>query len=113
MSKKREKLVQMTLDEIKRAHQHGDYGKTDWKRVEALTDEEIEEAVRNDPDAAPLLDKDFWKNAKIVKPRNKVDIHMRLDPDIVEFFKKEGPGYQSRINAVLRTYMEARKGNQA
>ena len=44
---------------------------------------------------------------------NKVDIHMRLDPDIVEFFKKEGPGYQSRINAVLRTYMEARKGNQA
>ena len=62
---KKEKLVRMTLDEIQQAHQRGDYGKTDWKRVEALTDEEIEEAVRNDSDAAPLLDKDFWKNAKI------------------------------------------------
>ncbi|MFB3786416.1 MAG: BrnA antitoxin family protein [bacterium] len=102
----------MTLAEIKQAHQRGDYGKTDWKRVEALTDEEIEEAVRGDPDAAPLLDQDFWKRAKIVKPRNKVDIHMRLDPDIVEFFKKEGPGYQSRINAVLRSYVEACKGNR-
>ena len=53
------------------------------------------------------------ENAKIVKPRNKVDIPMRLDPDIVEFFKKEGPSYQTRIHAVLRTCMKARTGNRA
>lgn len=109
---KKEKIVRFTAEELDDRRRRGLPTGTDWKRVEALTDEEIEEAVRNDPDSAPLLDKDFWKHAKIVKPRNKVDIHMRLDPDIVEFFKKEGPGYQSRINAVLRTYVEACRGNR-
>jgi hypothetical protein len=41
-------------------------GKTDWKRVDALTDEEIQRAVREDPDAAPIVDKAWFKMAKIV-----------------------------------------------
>ncbi|MCA3659662.1 MAG: BrnA antitoxin family protein, partial [Methylobacterium sp.] len=36
-------------------------------------------------------------------------ISIRLDPDVLEFFKKDGPGYQGRINAVLRHYMAEKK----
>ena len=79
-------------------------GKTDWAVVDALTDEEIEAAVRNDPDAVPL---DFnWDEAVLVIPSKKKAISIRVDEDVLDFFKKEGDGYQRRINAVLRSYMQ-------
>ena len=79
-------------------------GKTDWARVDALTDEDIERAVANDPDAAPL-DID-WSDAVLVIPTRKKAISIRVDEDVLDFFKKEGDGYQRRINAVLRSYMQ-------
>ena len=79
-------------------------GKTDWARVASLTDEEIEAAVRDDPDAAPL-DVD-WSQAVLVVPPRKKAISIRVDPDVLDYFKKEGAGYQRRINAVLRSYVE-------
>jgi uncharacterized protein (DUF4415 family) len=81
-------------------------GKTDWAAVDALTDEQIKEAVRNDPDAVPL---DFdWANAVLVIPPKKRAISIRLDEDVLDFFKAEGAGYQRRMNAVLRSYMQGR-----
>lgn len=79
-------------------------GKTDWAAVDALTDEEITQAVANDPDAVPL-DID-WSDAVLVVPPKKQAISIRLDEDVLTFFKKEGDGYQRRINAVLRSYMQ-------
>ncbi len=79
-------------------------GKTDWARVDALTDEDIAKAVANDPDAAPL-DID-WSDAVLVMPAKKKAISIRVDEDVLDFFKKEGDGYQRRINAVLRSYMQ-------
>jgi uncharacterized protein (DUF4415 family) len=79
-------------------------GKTDWARVDALTDEDIAKAVANDPDAAPL-DID-WSNAVLVTLQRKKAISIRVDEDVLDFFKKEGSGYQRRINAVLRSYMQ-------
>ena len=79
-------------------------GKTDWARVDALTDEEIAKAVANDPDAAPI-DID-WSDAILVMPSKKKAISIRVDEDVLDFFKKEGDGYQRRINAVLRSYMQ-------
>ena len=79
-------------------------GKTDWARVDALTDEDIEKAIANDPDAAPL-DID-WSDAVLVIPARKKAISIRVDEDVLDFFKKEGEGYQRRINAVLRSYMQ-------
>jgi uncharacterized protein (DUF4415 family) len=79
-------------------------GKTGWARVDALTDEDIEKAVANDPDAAPL-DID-WSDAVLVIPARKKAISIRVDEDVLDFFKKEGEGYQRRINAVLRSYMQ-------
>jgi uncharacterized protein (DUF4415 family) len=79
-------------------------GKTDWATVDALTDEEIEAAVRNDPDAVPL---DFnWEEAVLVIPPKKKAISIRVDEDVLDYFKRGGDGYQRRINAVLRSYMQ-------
>ena len=83
-------------------------GVTDSERLQALSDEDIAKAVASDPDAAPF-DID-WSQAELVIPRRKVAISIRLDEDILDFFKHAGTGYQSRINAVLRTYMRAKEG---
>ena len=76
---------------------------TDWERVAALTDQEVERAIAEDPDAAPVLDEAFWRNAEILDPRHeKSTITMHVDDDVLDFFMGGGPGYQSRMNAVLR-----------
>lgn len=77
---------------------------TDWARFDALTDEDIARAVAEDPDAAPL-DID-WSDAKVYFPRGKQAMSLRIDPDVLAFFKATGKGYQTRMNAVLRTYVE-------
>ena len=80
-------------------------GKTDWARVDALTDEDITKAIANDPDWAGLEDID-WSDAVLVMPARKKAISIRVDEDVLDFFKKAGDGYQRRINAVLRSYMQ-------
>src|SRR5437764_14476315 len=82
-------------------------GKTDWKRVDALTDQDIEAAIRSDPDAAPLLDESWFRRARIVLPERKVPVSMRLNRYVLDWFKRQGKGYQSRINAVLEAYVRA------
>lgn len=86
-------------------------GKTDWVTVDALTDKEIEEAVRNDPDAVPL-DVD-WSEAVLVIPPKKTAISIRVDEDVLEYFRKDGAGYQRRMNAVLRSYMQQKRKKRA
>jgi uncharacterized protein (DUF4415 family) len=86
-------------------------GKTDWARVDATTDEEIERAVRSDPDAVPL-DID-WSKAVVVIPPKKKAISIRVDEDVLNYFKKQGSGYQRRMNAVLRFYVEQKRRKRA
>jgi uncharacterized protein (DUF4415 family) len=84
--------------------------KTDWRRLRSMTDEEIRQAIIDDPDAQPT-DEDFWKDARLVMPRCKETVTMRLDADLLEWFRKER-GYQTRINAILQAYMNAHAGNR-
>jgi uncharacterized protein (DUF4415 family) len=79
-------------------------GRTDWARLDRLADEDIAKAVANDPDAAPI-DVD-WSDAVLIVPAKKKAISIRVDEDVLDFFKREGEGYQRRINAVLRSYMQ-------
>lgn len=79
-------------------------GKTDWARVDSLTDDDIAKAVADDPDAAPI-DID-WSKATLVHQNKKKAISIRIDEDVLDFFKRDGDGYQGRMNAVLRSYME-------
>jgi uncharacterized protein (DUF4415 family) len=74
--------------------------KTDWARLRALKDKDI------DTSDIPELTDDFFKKA-VLWPGTKKQITLRLDPDVVDFFKKQGRGYQSNINAVLRKYVDA------
>ncbi len=83
--------------------------RTDWPRVHALIEEDIERAIAEDPDAAPLLGEEWFRNAELVLPEPKVPISIRLDKEVLEWFKGQGPGYQSRINAVLRAYMNGHR----
>jgi uncharacterized protein (DUF4415 family) len=68
------------------------------------TDEEVEASIANDPDWAELRDID-WSDAVLVIPSKKKAISIRVDEDVLKFFKSKGEGYQRRINAVLRSYM--------
>ena len=87
-------------------------GKTDWKRLEKLTDEDIAKAVAEDPDAPPLWTAEDWANAKIVVPPAKQPVTIRLDGDVIDWFKKQGAGYQTRINAVLKAYVDAQQSRK-
>lgn len=83
-------------------------GKTDWARVDALTDADITAAMKNDPDWADYDDID-WSEAVLVVPPKKKAISIRVDEDVLDYFKKHGSGYQRRINAVLRSFMNEKK----
>jgi uncharacterized protein (DUF4415 family) len=63
------------------------------------------------PDAPTFeLEDDFWENARVVMPPpGKSSIHLRVDSDVLEWFRAEGRGHLSRMNAVLRSFMEAKK----
>ena len=74
---------------------------TDWKRLERMTDEEI------DVSDIPPLDETFFKNATLRIPSSKKAVSLRLDADLLDWFKEQGKGYQTKINAVLRVYMRA------
>jgi uncharacterized protein (DUF4415 family) len=81
---------------------------TDWERLRSMTEEEIERNALEDPDNPPWTEED-WKNARVVWPQGKAPVTLRLDRDIIAWFKARGRGYQTRINAVLRAFVEAQK----
>jgi uncharacterized protein (DUF4415 family) len=74
--------------------------RTDWDRLRNMTDEEVHAAVVADPDIRPT-DEDFWKTARVVVPHPKKTVTVRLDADLLAWFRRR-PGYQTRINVILR-----------
>ena len=84
-------IVRYTLSEIAARSARGE----DQTRLEA-------------PEAEPLGE-DFWKQARVVMPRGKTSVHLRRDSDIVEWFKAHGKGHLTRMNAVLRAYVDAHR----
>ena len=73
------------------------------EELAALPDDQI------DYSDIPELDDDFWENAKIVAPPGKERITFRVDREVLAYFRKDGPGYQTRMNAVLRSFVEAHR----
>lgn len=82
---------------------------SDWRRVDAQTDANIRRAIRTDPDAAPEVDAGWFKSARVVMPEPKQAVSLRLDREVMQWFKNQGKGYQTRINAVLRAYMNSQR----
>ena len=75
---------------------------TNWKRIDEMTDEEIDTS-----DIPPLGD-DFFAKAKLRVPK-RVSVTMRVDADLMEWFRAQGEEYESLINTVLRSYVESNK----
>jgi uncharacterized protein (DUF4415 family) len=99
MQTNRERITRVTLDEARRMK-----GKTDYARLDAMTDDDIARAVADDPDTVPLdLD---WTKAHLVIPPGKEVVTLRLDIDVLGWFRAQGKGYQTRINQVLRVWYE-------
>jgi uncharacterized protein (DUF4415 family) len=84
--------------------------KIDWSKVDSMTEEELESAIASDPDEAGMVVD--WSRATVVMPKPKAVLNMRIDNDVLEYFKHQGKGYQTLINAVLRSYVE-RKGRRS
>ncbi len=78
---------------------------TDWEALSRLSDADIRAGIDDDPDAR-ATDENFWKDARVVLPKPKRLVTLRLDADLLEWLRRES-GYQTRINAILRAYMDA------
>ncbi len=98
-----ERIVRSTTDEIDAMRQRGE-DQTDWARVDAMTEEELEASI--DKDEEGEID---WSTVQVGIPGPKQQLTVRFDADVVEWFKAQGAGYQTRMNAVLRSFVEAQK----
>jgi len=78
---------------------------TDWNKLRRMNDAQIRRGIASDPEVRPT-DEEFWRDAKVVWPTRKAVVTMRLDTDLLAWFRRER-GYQTRINAILRAYMKA------
>jgi uncharacterized protein (DUF4415 family) len=86
--------------------------RSDLDKLRRLTDEEIEASIANDPDWEEFKDID-WSKAVVIIPPKKKAISIRVDEDVLDYFKKQGAGYQRRMNAVLRSYMQQKRRKRA
>lgn len=76
---------------------------TDWEKVEAMADEQI------DTSDIPPLEEAFFANAKLRLPKGKVPLVLSVDADVLEWFKRQGDEYPKLLNAALRIYADAHR----
>jgi uncharacterized protein (DUF4415 family) len=75
--------------------------RTDWEALKKKADAEI------DTSDISKLEASFFREAKVRLPKGKKSVSLRLDQDVLDWFKRQGKGYQTRINAILRAYVQA------
>ena len=91
-----EHLKRYTAEQLQAMQARGE-SQTNWQKVDA-----VQQAQDNEDEHDLVID---WKSAQLVIPKAKKHINLRVDDDVVDFFKNTGSGYQTRMNAVLRSYM--------
>src|SRR4030081_1683882 len=102
---KKERIVRYSADDVAAMIARGE-DKTDWERVKAMPQEEVERLA--DEEDGPLPE--GWESTIVLCPvPRKHDVHIRLDADVLDWFRAQGKGYQTRINAVLRAFVDARR----
>jgi uncharacterized protein (DUF4415 family) len=102
---KRGNIVSYTAEELAAMRRRGE-GRTDWAKVDATTPEEVERQAAEDGDIRP----EGWEETAIMGlPPRKEAVNLRIDADVLEWFRRTGRGYQTRINNVLRAFVESRR----
>jgi uncharacterized protein (DUF4415 family) len=103
--RKRGNIVSYTAEELAAMRRRGE-DRTDWAKVDATTPEEVERQAAEDGDILP----EGWEKTMIMGlPPGKEAVNLRIDSDVLEWFRRTGKGYQTRINNVLRAFVESRK----
>ena len=103
-------IVSYTAEELDALRKRGE-GLTDWAAVDAKTEEQLAADTASDP-AWDGIPEDWYKHARaasgpLFRPKeNKRLVSVRYDADVVDWFKSQGRGWQARMNAVLRSFME-------
>ena len=80
---------------------------TDWQRLDLMSDEDID--LSDCPEVTPEQFAKAVVKRGLPSVKNKVQVTLRIDSDVLEWFKSQGRGYQTQINTLLRAYMEAHK----
>jgi uncharacterized protein (DUF4415 family) len=81
--------------------------RTNWQQVDAMTDDDVENVIAADQGERNL--QADWTKAKLILPQAKQSVHLRLETEIIAFFKEQGKGHISRMQAVLKAYVNAHK----
>lgn len=105
--KRKGTILSYSVEELKAMRERGE-GQSDWAKADSITDEDLERLIAEDGDEAPLPA--AWpEGVEIGLPQPKAHMNLRIDADVVDWFKQQGRGYQTRMNAVLRAFMEAHR----
>lgn len=100
--RKNERIARHTASELGARTKRGE-SRSDWAKAAATTMDQVEAQVAADPDEAGMVVD--WDSATVEMPVPKAVLNMRVDRDVLDFFRQQGKGYQTRINAVLRSYV--------
>jgi uncharacterized protein (DUF4415 family) len=106
---KKEHIVRYSAEELAEMRRRGQTH-SDWERAAATTYEEIEAQIAADPDEAGMIFD--WESGTSEMPKPRAELRLRIDRDVLDFFRSTGRGYQSRINAVLRHYVQQVKAQK-
>ncbi len=98
--------VRYTAEELETKRRRGE-SRTDWAKFDAMIEEQLEASIAADPD--DVHREPDWTQAVRGLPPPKEHINIRIDADVLDWFRKTGKGYQTRINNVLRAFVESRK----
>ena len=104
--KKEEHMKSYTAQELRTKRKSS---RTDLSKVDVMTDEVLEKAIAEDKEERGV--RADWTRAKLVLPQVKRDVHLRLEEDIIEYFKSLGKGHITRMQAVLKAYVDAHRSH--
>jgi len=104
--KKKNDTVRFSAEQLENMRRRGE-SRTDWARVDAMTEAELEASIAADPDDVHATPD--WSQTVLGLPPRKEHINIRIDADVLSWFKQTGRGWQTRMNNVLRAFVESRR----
>jgi uncharacterized protein (DUF4415 family) len=107
--KKKTNTVRYTENQIKAKIARGE-DRTNWRKANAVTGKKLEASMKSDPDE--LTGEPDWTQAVAGLPAPKDHINIRIDHDVLQWFKSHGKGYQTLMNNVLRAFVKSRRQRQ-
>ncbi len=105
--RKKGDIARYTADNLAAMRKRGE-SRTNWKNAASMSRAALEKSIAADPDEAEMVID--WQSATVELPQPKAVLNMRVDRHVLDFFRRSGPRYQTRINAVLRAYVKAQEG---